>query len=159
MNLNHEELRAIVSHCGGDTARLEDLDAVPYRIEITTDEFPESPRSWDNLGTMVCWHSRYNLGDDDGVSTLISDIRSSGRYRESWEYGEDGEELEYASPSRLMELAHQCGFEMLPVYLYDHSGITLKTSPFSCPWDSGMVGFIEPPRGNFRLQPGEESRP
>ena len=30
----------------------------------------------------------------------------------------------------------------LPVYLYDHSGITLNTSGFSCGWDSGQVGWI-----------------
>lgn len=26
------------------------------------------------------------------------------------------------------------------LYLYDHSGITIATTPFSCPWDSGIVG-------------------
>jgi hypothetical protein len=26
--------------------------------------------------------------------------------------------------------------------MYDHSGITIRTSPFSCPWDSGQIGFI-----------------
>jgi len=31
---------------------------------------------------------------------------------------------------------------ILPLFLYDHSGITMKTSPFSCPWDSGQVGYI-----------------
>jgi len=31
---------------------------------------------------------------------------------------------------------------ILPLYLYDHSGITMRTSPFSCQWDSGQVGFI-----------------
>lgn len=30
----------------------------------------------------------------------------------------------------------------LPLYLYDHSGITMNTSGFSCRWDSGQVGFI-----------------
>ena len=30
----------------------------------------------------------------------------------------------------------------LPLYLYDHSGITMRTSSFSCPWDSGQVGII-----------------
>ena len=25
-----------------------------YTIEIDQDEFPESPREWDNLGTMIC---------------------------------------------------------------------------------------------------------
>lgn len=28
-----------------------------------------------------------------------------------------------------------------PVYLYDHSGITVSHSPFSCHWDSGQVGW------------------
>lgn len=28
------------------------------------------------------------------------------------------------------------------LYLYDHSGLSLSTSPFSCPWDSGQVGWI-----------------
>jgi hypothetical protein len=32
--------------------------------------------------------------------------------------------------------------ELLPLYLYDHGGITMSTSPFSCPWDSGQVGWI-----------------
>jgi hypothetical protein len=31
---------------------------------------------------------------------------------------------------------------ILPLYLYDHSGITISTGPFSCPWDSGQVGLI-----------------
>jgi hypothetical protein len=30
---------------------------------------------------------------------------------------------------------------ILPLYLYDHSGITMSTSPFSCRWDSGQVGW------------------
>ena len=31
---------------------------------------------------------------------------------------------------------------MLPLYLYDHSGITISTSPFSCHWDSGRIGCV-----------------
>ena len=31
---------------------------------------------------------------------------------------------------------------LLPLYLYDHSGITMSTGPFSCKWDSGQVGWI-----------------
>lgn len=31
---------------------------------------------------------------------------------------------------------------MLPLYLYDHGGLTMKTSSFSCRWDSGQVGVI-----------------
>jgi hypothetical protein len=31
---------------------------------------------------------------------------------------------------------------ILPLYLYDHSGITISTSPFGCNWDSGQIGWI-----------------
>lgn len=31
---------------------------------------------------------------------------------------------------------------LLPLYLYDHSGLTISTSPFGDPWDSGQVGYI-----------------
>lgn len=34
------------------------------------------------------------------------------------------------------------GLIILPLYLYDHSGITMNTSGFSCPWDSGKVGWV-----------------
>ena len=34
------------------------------RLSIYLDESPESPREWDNLGTMVCAHRRYSLGDE-----------------------------------------------------------------------------------------------
>ena len=31
---------------------------------------------------------------------------------------------------------------ILPVYIYEHSGSAISTSPFSCRWDSGQIGFI-----------------
>ncbi|BBW98899.1 hypothetical protein [Geobacillus subterraneus] len=31
---------------------------------------------------------------------------------------------------------------VLPVYLYDHSGLALSMSRFSCQWDSGQVGWM-----------------
>jgi hypothetical protein len=33
-------------------------------------------------------------------------------------------------------------FVILPLFLYDHSGITMSTQPFSCRWDSGQVGWV-----------------
>lgn len=86
-----------------------------YRIRVMADSDPESPREWDNLGTMVCWHHRYNLGDVNG-------------------------EREYNSPEEFLEEIGDA--IVLPLYLYDHSGITMNTTGFSCPWDSGQVGFI-----------------
>jgi hypothetical protein len=39
-----------------------------YILEIFPDEPYESPREWDNLGTMICFHRRYNLGDKHNFS-------------------------------------------------------------------------------------------
>jgi hypothetical protein len=92
----------------------EQLDLLPpaFRLRIVRDEDPQDPREWDNLGTMVCWHRRYDLGDEQPS-----------------EYpGEYQDEL----PPHVA----------LPLYLYDHGGITMRTTNFSCGWDSGQVGFI-----------------
>jgi len=83
------------------------------RVKIEQDTSPESPREWDNLGVMACWHDRYNLGDEQPKC--------------------DPEEY-------LSEIPE--GSVILPLYLYDHSGITMSTSGFSCAWDSGQVGII-----------------
>lgn len=40
-----------------------------------------------------------------------------------------------------MEIAEKYAY-ILPLYLYDHSGITMNTTGFSCGWDSGKVGEI-----------------
>ncbi len=42
---------------------IETLEHEGLRIEIMQDEEPMSPREADNLGTMVCSHDRYALGD------------------------------------------------------------------------------------------------
>lgn len=47
---------------GDNTAKWEH-DGKLYCIHIQRDDNSESPRDWDNLATMACWHSRYNLGD------------------------------------------------------------------------------------------------
>jgi hypothetical protein len=93
-----------------------------YELEIEHDDDPMNPRTeWDNLGTMLCFHKGYNLGDK-------TDYRSSDY--ESWE------ELKDAIIENEGEVI------ILPLYLYDHSGITISTSPFSCRWDSGQIGYI-----------------
>ena len=42
----------------------------------------------------------------------------------------------------------------LPVYLYDHSGVTISTSRFSCPWNSGFFGIIAVPLDKVRREYG-----
>jgi len=87
-----------------------------YEIVLEQDNDPMNPREDDNLGTMLCMHRNYSLGDDP----------KAGR-----------EEISDHLEGRKKDIAIS-----LPLYLYDHSGITISTSPFSCPWDSGIVGTI-----------------
>lgn len=90
-------------------------------IRTFYDESPENPRQWDNLGTMVCFHGRYRLGDEHNYD--------SNDYK-GWD------EMEKAI------IKNENVGVILPLYLYDHGGITISTSPFSCNWDSGQIGFI-----------------
>lgn len=54
------------------------------------------------------------------------------------------EELVKALPnSELIKLIEDSGkYVMKPLYLYDHSGLTISTTPFSCQWDSGQIGWV-----------------
>jgi hypothetical protein len=86
-------------------------------MKIEYEECPESPREWSNLGKMVCWHSRYDLGDKHN----------------------------FESPQEFKEFLKENKAIVLPLYLYDHSGLSISTNrtyPFDCKWDSMQVGYI-----------------
>ena len=40
-------------------------------VRIKRDDYPQNPREWDNLGTMVCGHRRYCLGDEQAQNTEL----------------------------------------------------------------------------------------
>jgi hypothetical protein len=103
-------------------------------LEIIQDEFGESPREWDNICEMICFHKRYDLGDKHNIK--------SHDYS-SWEEMIDANSL----PSDIV----------VPLYFYDHGGIAISTSPFSCPWDSGQIGFAIIPVNKIVLEYGDDS--
>ena len=45
-----------------------------YNINIYYDEFPDSPRTWDNVATFVCEHPRYHLGDGKKIEGVIQEL-------------------------------------------------------------------------------------
>ena len=100
------------------------IKEIPYKnhtICVGYSQINESPREWDNLGTMVCFHRRYDLGDKT-------------EYRQN----------DYSSFEELEKdiIKKENVGVILPLYLYDHSGITMNTTGFTCKWDSGQIGFI-----------------
>lgn len=115
------------------------------KIRIEQDTTPESPREWSNLGTMACWHGRYNLGDEqpkvDPQEWLLqlADEFEPGildrveRYAErAWaritRLGLTSLELELEEHAKAVagyrdRVVGQCldrHVIMLPLYLYDH---------------------------------------
>jgi hypothetical protein len=91
-----------------------------YKAEIYPDEGAESPRNDDNFGTMVCFHNRYTLGDKTDISK--DDFNS-------WEELE-----EYLRKEKKAVI-------ILPLYLHDHSGLSMSVKDFNDHWDSGQVGY------------------
>ena len=103
-----------------DTLEIDDIT-----IEICQDYDPENPREWENLGTMICWHKQYNLGDSNTDYSLN----------------------DYNSAEELFDAIKKDSLVVLPLYLYDHSGISMSVGSFvgrapHAEWDSGMVGYI-----------------
>lgn len=91
-------------------------------LEIHQEEDPTNPRTdWDSCCVMVCFHKRYDLGDKH--------VHKREDYN-GWE--ELREAIQQDNPDCLIR----------PMYLMDHSGLSISLKPFGCPWDSGQVGFI-----------------
>lgn len=72
------------------------LEVDGYTVKVMSDDHPWNPREWDNLGTMVCGHRRYRLGN-----------------------------VQVQSAEELREAIPETALIQLPLFLYDHSGISL----------------------------------
>ena len=86
-------------------------------VKVFYDQDSKNPRKdfFNNLGTMLCWCQRYDLGDDH-----------------EYEFPENIEAFKKQLDARIF----------LPLYLYKHGGLTISTTPFDCDYDSDQVGFI-----------------
>jgi len=162
-----------------------------YTLIVRNDSDPSSPREDDNLGNMICFHRRYNLGDqhqfenpeeflrnlveqtvpDKAVVDYILAGRSEGlefqhnggnegwallfydKHLDNWDVLESGLTIQgneedmaelLIEEMDMRDLLALAGGEncILPLYLFDHSGLTMSTAPFGDRWDSGQVGWI-----------------
>lgn len=90
-------------------------------VTIRQDEDPINPVEDDfNFGTMICNHNRYKLGNEQ---FSINDY-------ENWD-------------DLAKHLRKERGAAIvLPLGLYEHSGITMYVGSSHDSWDGGQVGFI-----------------
>lgn len=116
-----------------------------HRVRLVPDEDRMNPRrDFDHLGILLAEHRRYghDLGDveADDVAAFVAEMREVS----------DQPLIE----SLVKHLVRQHGATaVLPVYLYDHSGLSVSSGPnlvgaddLNIPtrtgWDSGLLGFI-----------------
>lgn len=113
---------------------MDEMETIKHHgleIKIYQEEDPESPREWDNLGTMFCMHKRYSLGDTNIINGKGENDFSSWKEIQDYLFDEVGVII------------------VLPLFLYDHSGLRMKVGSFQgylsqghAEFDSGQVGFI-----------------
>jgi len=93
------------------------LEHANCTVNVYVDPEPlGSRKDYENATIMVHWHRRYDLGDQRVDYCSSEDL-----------------EKQYENDSILC---------IKPLYLYDHSGLSLSTTPFSCSFDSGQVGWV-----------------
>ena len=87
---------------------------------IETEDYCESPREWENLCKMIFIGKYSHLGDKHD-------------FHETYDSFEAHQE----------HIEKQLGVAFItPVYAYLHGGMTIATTPFSCRWDSGKLGWV-----------------
>lgn len=100
---------------------MESINYKGFTININQDSHPRNPLQED-CGNIkyALFHKRHNLQND-------TELKSE----------------DYTSWDKLKKaLVRQYkALEVLPIYMYDHSGQTIATTPFSCKMDSGQIGF------------------
>jgi hypothetical protein len=98
---------------------VESIEYKKCHIELVADDNPESPREWCNVGTMLCRHSRYNLGD-------------------GYKNGKGSQ----PSAEEILEITKRNDVIWLPLYLYDHSGLSIRAGSPSGDWTSSKGRFV-----------------
>lgn len=101
-----------------------------YRVSIEQDDDVSfsNPREINHLGTMICNHSKYKLGDiQDNFYLFMNN-----------QVNTNDEDL---SDRELFKKWIDSKYMVLPLNLYDHSGITMSIG-FDRGWDNGVVGYI-----------------
>lgn len=103
-----------------ETCKVEDLT-----IRIFTDDDADEPNQWGS--------------DTDAAVLLVTTANPHFAVHPETRYGKlTAEDLQ--DPELYAEVSKT--YRMFPLYAYIHSGVALSMGDFSCPWDSGRIGFV-----------------
>ena len=114
-----------------------------YSLYISWDEW-SNPREYSNLWTMLYSHRRYILWDEELENHWNSFEEDFAIYINN-KFNILERESNYSLSEKEMNKIYKWidkNIIYLPLYIYDHSWITINTTWFSCWWDSWQVWYI-----------------
>ena len=144
----------------------------PYLLTVRQDDFfPDPRRENENFGTMICFHRRYQLGDehqyfssDDLLEEMFINAAGGGdKGKQKYDDFADSFDLhpgtlaKIQAYNRALMAEIEKAYVVLPVYLRDHSGLSISTHSFNDPWDSGQTGIIFASIDKIREEYGVET--
>ncbi len=143
------------------------------RLEINDNIAHIDPRETEShIGTMVCFHKRYDLGDKHSFENkdeflterLAWHFKSRDKAELCMEKLDDsisqllpGFAADKMRDYALLELLKE-DHVFLPLYLLDHSGLSMSTGSYNDKWDSGQVGWIYADKDTVVREYGEWSK-
>ena len=116
---------------------IETVEYRGFKINIYHDNCSGSPRE-ELYGPckMICFHDGYYLGDEHAFSDHNHFLK--------WLVDNN-----YIDGKNIF---------ILPLYLYNNSGIEMRTGPFHCKWDPGQIGWIYVTAESFEAECTRRSR-
>lgn len=93
-----------------------------WELKIKYDDVADSPRNWDNLGT-ICVSRGCNYVSNEATALSDSDV------------------LEWCNAEEDRKALERRGYLVLPLSVYDHSGVSFYIGGRCDPWDSSQIGW------------------
>jgi hypothetical protein len=138
-----------------------------FTINVIVDDNPSDPTDWDLLGDYYFKKIQFGLQKSKTFETfnqLMEELalevdptlqikmdywgcmgKGYSKLRKKYSIQEWGTKVPAESEEKIHQLitdSFNKNYVYLPIYKYDHSGIKLQTTPFTCKWDSGQIGFV-----------------
>lgn len=116
----------------------QEIDYKGYRIKIKQQDYPESPKDWDNNGAFLVYnHRSFQVEVEDFNVSDITDYLHS-----------------LSHPNDEYDVRDFEDYYIFPIEAYIHSGISLSlfNGTKFCHWDSSVSGYILVNKNNKYLQ-------
>lgn len=106
--------------------KVEEIEKEPeYFLKITNDDCANYPYEDDDRAILFSNHRSYNWNDVK-LEELLDKFEEVPK-----------------NVDELVELLNKASeYNYVAIYGYDHSGLSVSLTPFSCTWDSGLLGIL-----------------